>query len=470
MRKYIYTAVLACSMLFSYSQKKSSISYNTSSNGNQHSVTINDDELSLSLVYTGDIAFNDAEDAIASLAPDGYLRYKKNGKKLVVNADSRGEITYEFNDGDKKTELNAEEKAFLADAIKVMIEYGVGAKERVARIYKKGGSGAVLVEVKNMKTDYVRGIYLDFLLETNTLTTTDMTTIADNIHFLMQSDYEKGELLGKFSSKYLSNPTTAQAYLGAVKSINSDFEKGKAVKAILRQELTSEQFSAVLDVANSIGSDYEKAGVLKEVLAGSRVTPTQFPDLLRAVARIQSDFEKSGVLKQILQDNRIPEDQFKATMAIVASLGSDYEKAGVLKEVLSNNKIPASEFVDMLNATTHIQGDYEKAGVLKQILKDSSIPDEEFNETLAAVGSIGSDFEKAGVLKQLAQADIKGDAHWISLIGASEKVGADYEKGEVLRDIASRMPGSENIRSPYLKAAKTISSDYEYGRTIRAVK
>src|SRR5580704_775369 len=127
MKKTIITYFLtAFIFLFCASQKKGS-SFNYSENG-QHSITINDDNGSLEVKYTGEISFNEEETAISSISTGGYLKYIKNGRKLVVTADANGQLIYEINDGDKKSTLNDDEKAFLAEAVKMMIEYGVGAK------------------------------------------------------------------------------------------------------------------------------------------------------------------------------------------------------------------------------------------------------------------------------------------------------------------------------------------------------
>src|SRR5580693_2607819 len=99
MKKTIITYFLAaCTFLFATSQKTTS-SYSNSENG-MHSIIINDDNTSLEIKYTGDISFTDDETAIKSMSPDGYLKFKKNGKKLIVTAKDNGQIMYEINDGD----------------------------------------------------------------------------------------------------------------------------------------------------------------------------------------------------------------------------------------------------------------------------------------------------------------------------------------------------------------------------------
>jgi len=400
MKKTIITYLLtACTFLFCASQKTSS-SYSNSDNG-IHSIIITDDNGSLEIKYTGEISFTDDETAIKTMSPDGYLKFKKNGKKLIVTAKDNGQIMYEINDGDKKSSLTDDEKAFLTEAIKVMIEYGVGAKDRVERIYKKGGGKAVMDEAKKMKSDYVKSIYLDYLLETNTLSTTEMTEIANNVHFILQSDFEKGKLLKKFSSKYLANTATAQAYLAAVKSINSDFEKANAVKTILNQTLTQEQFSQVMEVSNSIRSDFEKANVLKEVLANNKISPTQFSEVLNATSNIHSDFEKANVLKQILKNDKLPEEQFNETLSVVTSVGSDFEKANVLKQLAGSDIKEEAHWISLISSTEKVSSDFEKSNVLRDIAEKMPASENVKSAYLKAAKTISSDYEYGKTIRAI---------------------------------------------------------------------
>lgn len=412
------------------------ISRSSTSDKGWNTIKISDDDGHLEIKYTGEITLNDDETAIKNMSPDGSLVYKKNGTVIKVTADASSQIFYEVNGSSRKSTLDKDESALLASAIQTMIANGVGAKDRVERIYKKTGSRGVLTETGKLKSDYVKGIYLNYLLETATLSGDEMTEIASNVKEIIRSDYEKGKLLSKFSEKYLANPATAKAYLAAVKSISSDYEKGKALKIILKQPLAAAQFSEVLQVAGSISSDYERAGVMKQILTNNKISGSQFSEVLK----------------------------------IIISISSDYEKANVLKKILTNSEIPASQFSEVLKATASIGSDYEKANILKYVLKNNKLPEAQFSEALDVVSSLSSDHEKSNILKQVAAGEIGNEAQWLRLISAAEKISSDYEKASVLIKLAARMQTTENIKSAYAKAARTISSDHEYGRTVRAVK
>src|SRR5580700_4819667 len=144
----LVAAFTACIATSAFAQENRG-SFSVSNNNGHSSVSITDENLDFKLTYTGDISFTDDEQAFKAFPGDGFLRYQRNGTTLIVTVDASGKIAYEINGGDKKTVLSEEDKAVVATAIRLMIEYGVGAKDRVARIYQKGGSKAVTDEVKN---------------------------------------------------------------------------------------------------------------------------------------------------------------------------------------------------------------------------------------------------------------------------------------------------------------------------------
>lgn len=258
---------------------------------------------------------------------------KKNGKKLTAESGNDGKIYYTYNSGEKTLMLDTQGNRFLAEAVKDMIAHGVDIEGHAERLYKKGGTTAVLKDVDKMQSDYVKSRMIEYLLEHYTLSTDEMTTVANKTASQISSDYEKGKLLSQFSGKYLSNKRTAAAYLAAVESINSDYEKAQAVKRILDEPLSDEMFTQVMTVANSVSSDYEKAGILKDIISNNTLSENRFSSVIAAAKNIGSDYEKANVLGMVLSKNDIPRKIFNATIASVSSIGSDYEKSGVLQKL-----------------------------------------------------------------------------------------------------------------------------------------
>jgi len=401
-RKSILAAALSLCLVTAAIAQENRISYSLSSNNGHSSVSITDDNLNFKLSYTGDISFTDDEKNFKSFPSDGFLRYQKNGTILIVTLDAAGKIAYEINGGDKKTVLNDNEKDVVASAIRLMIEYGIGAKERVARIYQGGGTKAVMEEVRNMKTDYVRGQYLQFLLATNNLSPADMTEIAEDAQTLISSDYEKGRLLQAFSSKYLGNEGTARAFLGAVKSIHSDYEKAMAVKTILHQQLTDQEFTAVIEITTTISSDYEKGGVLSGVIDANTISESRFAEVIHAAAAIAGDYEKGQVLKKVFATGvTIPEAAFGETLDAVGTISGDYEKAGVLKKMAGSTIKSEADWISLIRATAKINGDYEKGETLRFIAEKMPGSETEKEAYNKAARTIAGDFEYGKTIRAL---------------------------------------------------------------------
>jgi hypothetical protein len=375
--------------------------YRSYSNSETESkIVIKDDETSLEIQYSGEINFTEDETAIKNISPGGYLKYKSNKIKIAAASNAKGEFQYDLFENGQKIEDAGEKKLMLANAIKVMIVQGLGAKERSARIYKNGGAKAILGEVENMQSDYVRSIYLDCLLNNNAATSEEMSLTAGKIQSLISSDFEKAKLLTKYSLAFLNSNTAAQAWLVAVKSIGSDFEKANTVKKVFKQQLTNEQFMQVLDITNSIGSDFEKANVLKELLS-QPVTNERFGPSLNAADNIDSDFEKAGILKHLIEKGVFEGDNFNKLTNLVAKIGSDFEKANVFKKVPDKEIKSEPEWVNLINAVATINSDFEKANVL--IAVAGKMPQSENVKSYfrKAAKTIDSEFEYGKLMKKV---------------------------------------------------------------------
>ncbi|MBS1974757.1 MAG: hypothetical protein JST13_10425, partial [Bacteroidetes bacterium] len=164
--------------------------------GNTISI-INDDD-NLYINYNGEIKFNDDETVISSISHNGYLKYRRNEKRLNAENGVDGRIKYEmYVNGRKLNADDVEGKQFLADVVKDMIDIGFDAKGRLDRLYRKGGTEAVLNNFDNLKMDFVKNMYLEYLLSIDGLSEDQVKSIARKIALGSGSDYDKGRLLEK---------------------------------------------------------------------------------------------------------------------------------------------------------------------------------------------------------------------------------------------------------------------------------
>ncbi len=391
----------------------------------------------LNITYSGDIKFNDDETSIRSISQNGYLKYKKNDKTLIAENNSHGEIKYEMEDNGRKINPNDDEgKSFLTNAVKNMIEVGFDAKGRMDRIYKKGGSRAILEEIDNLKSDYVKSMYIEYLFSVDSISQEEMKSTAKKIGTKISSDYDKGRLLSKFPADYLKDSLTAHAWFESAKSVSGDYDKANALKYIARQALTKEQFNQTVDVANTIGSDYEKANVLKELI-------------------FKSTFA---------------EENFDKTIDAVSYIGSDYEKANLLKALIEKERPNADHFNKLLDVTAHVGSDFDKSNLIKEMIETGLPTGIAFDKLLSAVIHTNSEFDKANLLKYITSKNVMSQEQWAGIINATAEISSDGDKSNLLVSIAPSLPKNDSLKMIYMRVAKTINNETDLGRAIKAME
>lgn len=380
---------------------RSSHSTRESNSTNESKTVIIDDNVFLEIRYSGEVKINDDETGILSIPSNGYIKYKKNGKKLTIERGSDGEILYAINGGSKKSILDTAEKQFVATVIKEMIAHGLGAKDRAERIYKKGGASALLNEVELLKSDYVKSIYFETLLYGNLLSQEEVITSLNKINSLIHSDFEKAKLLKQFSANKLADASCSQAYFNAVKGIGSDFEKANVIKELNKNELTNQQFMDALETAKSIGSDFEKANVLKEILEQPGLSGERFDRALAVSNTIESDFEKANVIKHLMSKGIFSGESFSKLLNSIAQIDSDFERANIFKELAGNSFKTEEQWIGLLSETEKISSDFEKANVLKSIAKKMPATEKVKSAFMAAAKTIDSDMEYGSVMRAI---------------------------------------------------------------------
>lgn len=331
-------------------------------------IVVNNGKDRVDISYSGEIKFTDDETAIQSISQNGYLNYQKNDKELRVRRNEKGEMKcVMFIDDRKLNPDDPEGKKFMAEAIQEMISVGFDAQGRIARLVKKGGLGAVLTEVDHLDNDFIKSMYLEYLISSDSIHSNEVYEIARKIEKQIGSDFEKGKLLKKFSDRQMKDSLISQAYFEAVKSIGSDFEKTNALKSRISQSLTQEQFNAVITASNTIGSDFEKANLLKELIDHTIFEGESFKNLLSSVSHLGSDFEKANVLKKLAEKDLKTDEQWIGLISEARQVSSEFERSNVLIQIAQ--RIPKNEEVkaSYMNAAKTINAEQEFGRVMKAL-------------------------------------------------------------------------------------------------------
>jgi hypothetical protein len=117
----------------------------------------------------------------------------------------------------------------------------------------------------------------------------------------IKSDYERAQLLIKTTNGFALDQAAQTAYLDAVASISSDYEKGRVLSALLKKEPGKETLLFTLKSASTISSDYEKAQLLLKVAHSSSNDDAVRNALIEAARTIRSEYERGRVLSAVFK-------------------------------------------------------------------------------------------------------------------------------------------------------------------------
>jgi hypothetical protein len=356
----------------------------------------------LEIESSGEIRFTDDESAIQSISKYGYIRYRKNDQKLFAGYTNKGDLKYElFDNGKKINPESPEGKKFIADAIKEMIATGMDAEGRFIRVIAKGGVRAVLTEVDRLDNDFIKSMYLEFLIASDSLKPAQLVEITNKIDKKLGSDFEKGKLLKKYTANHLKDSLTSTAYFEAVKNVGSDFEKANALKYIIKQQLGKAQYGSVINASNSVGSDFEKANILKELIRAGKVDSSLANPFLEATNRIGSDFEKANIIKEMIDYGLYANESFGNLLGSIGRVGSDFERANILKKLAARDIKADAHWIGLIEKTAELSSEFEKCNVLLQIASHMPKSEEVKASYMKAAKTINAEHEYGRAVKAL---------------------------------------------------------------------
>ncbi|MGN6619305.1 MAG: hypothetical protein ACTHJ5_19170 [Ilyomonas sp.] len=345
----------------------------------------------MSLKVNGDVLLGDDDKSIREISRNGFIDYRIKNQTLNIKSDDKGSITYTVN-GVKKTDLNTEDKALLEQCVETLIDYGIDAADRVRRTFAKNGSAGVLNEVNRFKSDFVKEMYLSWLLKNQNLSKDEMITLLNKADQYLGSDYYKSELLNGVMTSFLSDEATSEAYLRTVTNIKSDYYQYTTINNLLKTSLNEKQFDEVLAIVDQMKSDYYQSEVLKNLLNNAAISNNNFPKVMNMAANMKSDYYKSEIISALLQNKDIGNDRYSQTIAAMQSIKSDYYQSEILKKLIDENIKDESEWSKLIAYAGNIKSDSYQSEVLIRIA--DKMPDSESlkNELTNAAKKIRSDY------------------------------------------------------------------------------
>src|SRR5215467_9542982 len=308
-----------------------------SHNGDKHwTATWSADNCSLDLRAEGEVKFNPEATEIQSISPGGYfevnLRQDDTLKQVKVTPGTGG-LQYVYKINGKQQPFEGEARTWFAQFLLALERTtGFAADARVPALLAKGGPAAVLDEINNLQSYYVRGIYFRKLLEQPNLPAPVVQRVIKQSGEQIHSDYELARVLMTVGKQYdLPDEASRTAFLTAANNLKSDYEHSRVLIELLRRpNISKENVAMALNSAAGIKSDYEKSRILLSLLDQKAFDQSQLDFYLKLVSTIKSDYEKSRDLLAPMQKYTLAADQVNRIMDATAGMRSDYEKSRLL--------------------------------------------------------------------------------------------------------------------------------------------
>jgi hypothetical protein len=463
---------------------------------------------SVELRVSGTVEFSDDDRDVMSLSPGGCFSLKEtrwwfNSRRYKVNADSSGQLSRFYSVDGQARQLDNEGRAWLRLLLpEVIRETGAGAGARVQRILRERGPAGVLAEIRIIRNDESKRVYLEELIRNGNLD-------PDQLYGAMRaakeigSDKEKSKLLSEMAPVYLKDGLR-EALFGVVDTVSSDDDHRHALSGLLQQDSASRETLLLavrsaarissddekagflveaaehykgneairwpyFKAANSISSDDERRHVLSAILSSDGSDHETLVDALQSAAGISSDEEKAGILiescRYFTEDDTVRQSFFKAAN----SISSDEEHARVLSALAHGHLQNADTLTAAAKSAKQISSDTDKAKVLVEMASEDVQSAAVRPNFFAAVNSISSDEEHGRVLSALAgKSGITVDT-LAEVAASAQRISSDEEKAKILVDLAPMELNNDGFRAAFFRAADSISSDEEHGRVLSSL-
>jgi len=294
-------------------------------------VVVSDAERCLEVRITGRVTFDDADADVQSMDPGGALvvTESRGGEVRTLTLVERGGAiarAYRVTGFVRPADESA--SWFGGVVLALVREAGFGATERVARIRRQGGVQAVLDEVRHIRSDHVRELYLQALLAGSGLTAADVARVARAAADGLGSDHAKAAVLLDAVERRGDDRAVADEAVRGAATVGSDHERANVLAAVLDRNAAATPDARFFGALDAIGSDHERRRVLESLATRDSLGTESMRALLASTARLGSDHEKAAVLLAVVawRPERLRDPAARAAFdAALKSLGSDAE-------------------------------------------------------------------------------------------------------------------------------------------------
>ncbi len=448
--------------------------------------------------YKGKITVTADDKNVESISPDGYLKITKssfgNSRKIEITSDSKGNLTKKYFDGRSEEAFSPDGQKWLEEIlIDVIRKTGIGGKERIMRIYNKGGVRAVLDEIEDFdrssgysyykstnhvlfyfeSVEYdgynVKYLYYKTLVNEINLNKEELVKVLKAITDI-SSNSTKGTLLREILKKYELDSYSTEKFLDATESLSYNTERGNVLRAYQKKyKITKENSGEFFDVIDGMSINSEKGNVIKPLLESQNFEKYILDDLIRTVGDFSSNSERSAIFRLLVPIVAGDEDLTDQLLSEANNLSSSYRylRQEIFEymakgKIVTDNSLSKSAMLNMLDIARTYDANTKKTTTLREMYGSMTNDKEVIDSYFEVIESMDNNMEEYNLLLDLVRVH-KLDAYGFELLfEATEELADDgYGHGAsaILRATIKDVPSDPSVLDAFFETLEEIDHD-----------
>lgn len=433
-------------------------------------VKVKDGKNNFKAEYSGEISLTEDDTDILAISDNGYIEITKStfGKKrkVRVEADRKGQLIRKYYIGRKEQVYVPEGEKWLREILpQVAKNTSIGAFSRVDKLYCKGGAEAVLDDIVDKESDYVKIEYLNLLLNRE-LTVDELDETIILAGKTIESDHYLTDLLQENQRKILASPNGISSYVTAAKSIESDHYKVDVLSRIVDDSAVPDaSMLAILDILGEMDSDHYLSEILTDILDERTCTPETVQAIIRLTSTMDSDHYKTEVYSEAMSQKRLDAESIGLLLQGMRKVGSDHYYTEVINDLCNQRKIEdATLAVVVENVFSDVGSDHYKTEIFDDLLNAFDFESAAIDRLCQGLRrDMESDHYLVEIVDDIIDTQKLSDQDLTKLIYAMDGMKSDSYLSDALLELADEVDrrGGEVLEA-YKDVASGIKSDHYY--------
>ena len=423
----------------------------------------------------GEIEFNDDYTDVISISDDGYLKISMVSfgmKRKLYFRSSNNKLDRLYFEGNKQVAFEPKGREWMVEVLPhVVRNSGLDLKNRVNKIYQKGGVEAFLSELEETDSDYFKSRMVNYLLDNNELDKKEKQELLEKFPAYIDSDYELSQIFKNHSEAFIDDSLLSQEFFNSLHKVSSDYELSQILNAVFKNnKLNETSFELFISALNNIDSDFEKSNLIKLAISEGKNSNFKLDLILNKIDDIDSDYEKGIIIKTVINEKLFDLDNIDKIIEISQGISSDYENTQIMKNMIKHEMITPQNKAKFKEMMDDISSDYSYKEILMDFMEYDKLGDEGFDFLMEASEKISSSYELSQLYKMMLNKKGLTTKQQVELIEKSNNISSDYEHASFLMEAINKLDlDNEKIQDALIQSTQEINSEYDYGRIMKAI-